>query len=410
MKNNNIKIKNNNVRIDYAYTLFNSFNISSAIWVLYLRNKGMSLFEIGMLEGIFHVTGLISEVPSGIFADLIGRKKSIVVGRMLSLISCLITLFSNSFLGFSIGFILSALSYNLNSGSEEALVYDSLKELGIEDEFIKINGRRSLLMEVGQGLASFIGWGISEISFALSYVISAIVSLLSTIIAMLFKEIDVNKLDNENRLNNHKEIAVESEKITLISHIKGAYEIVKEDKTIINILIFFSCIYTFSATMYFYGQDYLVSLGYSKLNMSFIFLAYGVVSAISAMFSDKMYKAFKDRGILITTLLLGLFITLASFMGKISFVVVLCITGGLTSILQPISSNMLNERIESSKRATLISLESMCYSFMMIVLFPVIGLIGDKLSLQIGFLIIGMVTIISSLIEIKVIKTSKKKI
>lgn len=406
MKNNNLKLKNNNVKIDYVYTLFNSFNISSAIWVLYLRNKGMSLFEIGMLEGIFHITGLISEVPSGIFADLVGRKRSIVIGRILSLVSCLMTLLSNNFLGFSIGFILSALSYNLNSGSEEALVYDSLKELGKEDEFIKINGRRSLLIEAGQGLASFIGWAISEISFALSYVVSAIVSLLSTIVALLFKEIDVNKLDN---LNKHKEIAIESEKITLKSHIKGAYEIVKEDKVIINILIFFSCIYTFSATMYFYGQDYLATLGYSKLNMSFIFLAYGVVSAVSAMFSDKMYKAFKDRGILITTLLLGLFITLAAFAGKISFVVVLCITGGLTSILQPISSNMLNERIESSKRATLISLESMCYSFMMIILFPVIGLVGDNLSLKVGFLIIGIVTIISSLIEIKIIKTSKKK-
>ena len=161
--------------------------------------------------------------------------------------------------------------------------------------------------------------------------------------------------------------------------------------------------------MYFYEQDYLASLGYSKLDMSFIFLAYGAISAISAMFSDKMYKAFKDKGILVTTLLLGVFITLATFAGKYSFVMILCIKGGLTSILQPISSNMLNERIESSKRATLISLESMCYSLMMIILFPVIGLIGDKLSLEIGFLIIGIITIISSLIEIKVIKTSKKK-
>ncbi|WP_300381247.1 MFS transporter [Clostridium sp.] len=402
-------MKNNNVKIDYVYTLFNSFNISSAIWVLYLRNKGMSLFEIGMIEGIFHVTGLISEVPSGIFADLVGRKRSIVIGRILSLISCLITLFSNSFLGVSIGFVLSALSYNLNSGSEDALVYDSLKELGKEEEFIKINGRRSLLMEVGQGLASFIGWAISEISFALSYVVSAIVSFLSIIIASLFKEIDVNKLDNKERINKNKQSAIESEKVTLINHIKGAYEIVREDKAIINILIFFSCIYTFSATIYFYGQDHLASLGYSKLNMSFIFLAYGSVSAISAIFSDKMYKAFKERGILIATLLLGVFITLTAFTGKISFVVVLCITGGLTSILQPISSNMLNERIESSKRATLISLESMCYSFMMIILFPTIGLIGDKLSLERGFLIIGVITIVSSLIEIRVIKTSKER-
>lgn len=142
-----------NIKNEYLYRFFSSFDITSAIWVLYLGYKGMNLVQIGLLEGIFHVTGLLSEIPTGALADLFGRRRILIIGRMMSLISAIIMLFSNSFLGFAMGFILSAWGYNLNSGSEEALIYDTLKELKKEDEYLKINGRINLIIEISQGLA-----------------------------------------------------------------------------------------------------------------------------------------------------------------------------------------------------------------------------------------------------------------
>jgi len=102
-----------------------NFDLSSAIWVLYLIYKGLPLWQIGLLEGIFHCTSLITEVPTGAIADLIGRKKIIIIGRLCSAFSSMLMLFSSSFFGFAIAFIFSAWGYNFNSGSEEALVYDS---------------------------------------------------------------------------------------------------------------------------------------------------------------------------------------------------------------------------------------------------------------------------------------------
>lgn len=143
------KIKNN-IKNDYLYRFFSSFDITSAIWVLYLGYKGMSLTEIGLLEGIFHITGFLSEIPTGALADLFGRRKSMIIGRITSVLSAIIMLFSNSFIGFAIGFVLSSWGYNLNSGSEEALVYDTLKILNREDEYLNINGRLNLIIEVSQ--------------------------------------------------------------------------------------------------------------------------------------------------------------------------------------------------------------------------------------------------------------------
>lgn len=108
MNNKNITIHNNslnnieksygndisrNIKVDYIYRFLSCFDITSAIWVLYLGYKGMSLTQIGILESIFHITGFISEIPTGAMADLIGRKRIIVLGRFTALISAVIMLF-----------------------------------------------------------------------------------------------------------------------------------------------------------------------------------------------------------------------------------------------------------------------------------------------------------------------------
>ena len=48
-----------NVKIDYVYSFMKNFDISSAIWVLYMVHKGLPLWQIGIVEGIFHLTSSI---------------------------------------------------------------------------------------------------------------------------------------------------------------------------------------------------------------------------------------------------------------------------------------------------------------------------------------------------------------
>ncbi|WP_152907869.1 hypothetical protein [Streptococcus sp. X13SY08] len=51
-----------------ATEFFAFFGITS-FWILFLSQKGMSLWQIGLLESIFHGISLLSEVPSGMLAD-----------------------------------------------------------------------------------------------------------------------------------------------------------------------------------------------------------------------------------------------------------------------------------------------------------------------------------------------------
>lgn len=379
-----------NIKNDYIYKFFSAFDITSAIWVLYLGFKGMTLAQIGLLEGIFHVTGFLSEIPTGALADLFGRRKILIIGRITSLISAIIMLFSNSFMGFAIGFILSAWGYNLNSGSEEALVYDTLKTLNREEEFLSINGRINLIIEISQGLAVFIGGVLSQIDFSISYITAIVIGVIALLLSTRFIEVDVIK--NKNKT------------INIIKHLKESVNIVKNNKKLLNTLMFFPMIYTFSAIVYFYGQQLFNDMGYSRISISIIFLFNGVVSSLGAILSNKIYKRYESLGWITISISISILII---FMGvgevKLSILYFLAI-GFLTSILQPISSKLINSMVESNQRATIISVESMFYSLMMIILFPLCGFIGDKLYLDLSFILIGIVGIVITIIEIMIIK------
>ena len=61
-----------NIRVNYAFTFIKNFAVTQGIWMFFLATRGMSLLQIGLLEGIFHVTSLLMETPTGIVVDLWG--------------------------------------------------------------------------------------------------------------------------------------------------------------------------------------------------------------------------------------------------------------------------------------------------------------------------------------------------
>lgn len=181
------KIKRN-IHLDYISVFVQNMNIQNCIWVLYLSYRGMNLGQIGLLEGIYHITGMIFEIPSGALADLLGRKKSMIVSRILIAISCLIMLVSNHFWMFGLSFFIQALGNNFNSGTEEALVYDSMKALGLEEHYIGVNGRINVIIEVSQGIATVFGGILAEHSFAFCYLASFIIAVCAVLPVFLMTE------------------------------------------------------------------------------------------------------------------------------------------------------------------------------------------------------------------------------
>jgi len=84
------------------------------------------LWEIGIAEGFFHLTSFVMEAPTGMVADLWGHKASRLAGRLSLVVAMIILLHVENLPTALAAFFFIALSYNLESGSGEALVYESV--------------------------------------------------------------------------------------------------------------------------------------------------------------------------------------------------------------------------------------------------------------------------------------------
>ena len=146
--------------------------------------------------------------------------------------------------------------------------------------------------------------------------------------------------------------------------------------------------FTFGTVVYFYGQQSFANLGYSKIQISMVFLLNGIFSALGALASEKINRFMKGKAWIYLPFWMSLcIIGFGYFSGGIS-IFTFILLNLLNASLYPISSVYINERTPSEQRATIISVSSMFFSLMMILIFPLCGLIGQLFTLSQSFIII----------------------
>ena len=72
--------------------------VTDAVWVVFLISRGFSLWQVGLAEGIFHIVSLLCEIPSGMAADLMGRRRSLAAAGLCGMMAALLMVFSRSFI------------------------------------------------------------------------------------------------------------------------------------------------------------------------------------------------------------------------------------------------------------------------------------------------------------------------
>ena len=149
----------------YTYQFVSCLDIVGAVWVALLAARGYSLWQIGLAEGVHHIVGLMVEVPSGMAADLLGRKRTLALSGVMAAISGLTMALERGFGFVLVSMAFAALSYNLISGTMEALTYDSLCEADRTDLYPTVQTRCAWLLSAG----SFAGRAASALTALLSF-------------------------------------------------------------------------------------------------------------------------------------------------------------------------------------------------------------------------------------------------
>lgn len=136
------------------------------VFTLLYLDYGLTLSQFAMLNVVWAATIVLAEVPSGAFADTLGRKKLVVLSSIVMLIEIAMIAFVPTgnptfvFIVFLINRVLSGLAMALASGADEALAYDTLKEQGKEELWPRV-------LQVQLRIASSVGIFVTLVGAAM---------------------------------------------------------------------------------------------------------------------------------------------------------------------------------------------------------------------------------------------------
>ncbi|KAA8681109.1 MFS transporter [Vibrio gigantis] len=136
------------------------------VFTLLYLDYGLTLSQFAMLNVVWAATIVLAEVPSGAFADTLGRKKLVVLSSLVMFVEiAMIALVPTEnpnlvFMVFLVNRILSGLAMALASGADEALAYDTLKEQGNEDLWPRV-------LQIQLRIASSVGIFVTLIGAAM---------------------------------------------------------------------------------------------------------------------------------------------------------------------------------------------------------------------------------------------------
>nr|HPO27467.1 MFS transporter [Petrotogaceae bacterium] len=178
-------------------------------------------------------------------------------------------------------------------------------------------------------------------------------------------------------------------------------------KKLLFVIIFVEAFLMFTTTLFFYLQNYFLSIGYDPLSIGFFMALSSIASATSAFFAHKLEKIFDEKKLFAILSIMSCFSIWAIAFSTVPYVFFI-LTNIADGVLYVVSSNYINKRIPSENRATILSFCSMVFSLYMMVLFPAFGVIGDKFSLKISFIFMGAFSTIITFILLKLLFSSRK--
>lgn len=334
----------------------------------YFAYKGLTLVEIGLAESIFHMSSLIMEIPTGAIADIYGRRNSRLFGIVVKIMYLIILIYVNSFLFAAVAMFLAALSYNLDSGADTALVYDTLVELNEVSSFSKVQGYREVIIQVSSLIGVFLGGVLADYNYTYAIIGAIIMFIIAFIVGCTLVE-PTNK--------------TKTEKISFSYHLVLSYkEIIKKPKLIL-IMIFGAIILTSLITAHYYISLYWINQGFSLSIISIWFMIQSGGSILGGIIVSRLIKSNHAQWIKAISLFVAvcLWLIVHPNLGLLA----LFLLGFMDSILYVTLMHIVNDSIKSEQRATQLSVNSMFFSFVMIIIFPLFGYIGDVTSLGFAF-------------------------
>ncbi len=179
---------NKNIRLLTWFNFFNDFRPYNPIAIIYFAQVtgsfalGLTIFSIGSISAI------LFELPTGIFSDMVGRRRTILWGALMSALSLVFFAIGGSFWFLAIGAVLGGVAESLFSGNNNALLYETLDQEGQKEKYADISGKVSSMFQLGLGISALLATIFASLPLSVIMWISVIPQTLCLCIAFFLIE------------------------------------------------------------------------------------------------------------------------------------------------------------------------------------------------------------------------------
>ena len=341
------------------------FQPAGSIWVLLLAARGWSLVEIGLAEGLFHVVSLCCELPSGLLADVLGRRRTLAASQGMFFLSALLMIAGESPWGVYLSLAVLAMAYNLESGTREAITYESMLEAGREEAYLKFSSLQNGVYRFSSSGAMLLAGATVLLGWRTAYLLDAGIALLGLGAVLCLKEPECP---------GRKEPVRRSLSAALAETVRGAWTLLRTDRTAVCIMLVNALAGACATLTRFFLQQRVEAAVTVPALLGPALFVLGLGGGLAGLLAVRLDRLAYGRAALLT----GAGVAVCAFFARGTFLPVLMASGLaaglLDDALQLVSDKRLNDRFPSAQRATLVSVSSMTFSLFMIPLSPLFGM------------------------------------
>jgi MFS family permease len=379
----------------YLIKIAKWFMLYMPIVVPFYESNGLSMKDIMILQAAYSVAIVVLEIPSGYLADVIGRKKTLIIGSVFGILGFLTYSLSFGFVGFLIAEIILGIGQSCVSGADSAMLYDSLLDKGKELTYTRYEGRITSLGNVAEAIAGILGGLLAGITIRVPYIAQTFVAFIALPAALTLVE-PTRK--------------VPLMKASMMEILRISRFALFTDRPLRRNILFSAITGTATLTMAWFAQPFFEFSGVDLAWFGILWTTLNLTVAISSYTAHRLEtKLGQKRSVLLIALMIPLgYLSLSRFhhaTGLIILYLFYLVRGYATPVLK----DYINRITASHIRATVLSVRNFIIRLFFAGCGPLLGWVKDVYSLPQALTLAGIIFLtISILTAILFISSGKQ--
>ncbi|WP_020676754.1 MFS transporter [Geopsychrobacter electrodiphilus] len=366
---------NSNVRKLYLFSFLQMSLFPMAIITLFWKDQiGLSLTQILLLQGIFSVAMLVMEYPSGYLSDRIGYRAALNLAALLGIVGWGLYAVASSFAGVLAAEIILGFSISFISGSDSALLFETLKKSGAEEQYAHHQGRMTGLGQIGESCGAI----FAGLLYAAAPLLPFFIQVGVWVLVLLVTRSLVEPPRQIKATVSHLSEAWQSTRYALFDNKRLRYLI------LLNLVLGLASYYPIWLIQP-YMQDNAVPLAW----FGPIWAGANLSVALFALISRRSQLRLGDRSMVVVFVLMIVvgYLGLGLTGGLFSFLFYYLLTS-MRGLRGPMLLSHAQQQIPSANRAGILSLQSLCFRLSFVCTGPLIGMLADRVGVQRTFLVL----------------------